>query len=159
MVIVGAVLVALLVRTFLFQVFSIPSESMVPTLQPGDRVVVNRLDDDPSRGDVVVFRRPETWAGQHDDIIKRVIATEGETVEASDGGVLVGGVPLEENYLAEGITTGDFGPVTVPDGELWVMGDNRPFSSDSRVNGPVPLDRVVGQAFLVIWPPGRIGSV
>lgn len=68
-------------------------------------------------------------------------------------------MPLEENYLAEGITTGDFGPVTVPDGELWVMGDNRPFSSDSRVNGPVPLDRVVGQAFLVIWPPGRIGSV
>ncbi len=158
-VIVGALLIALLVRSFLFQVFSIPSESMVPTLQPGDRVLVNRLDDDPSRGEVVVFRRPDTWAGQHNDIIKRVIATGGETVEGRDGDVFVDGVPLDESYLAEGIVTADFGPATVPEGEIWVMGDNRPSSSDSRTNGSVPLDRVVGRAVLMIWPPGRIGGV
>ena len=158
-VIVAAVAIALLVRSFLFQVFSIPSESMVPTLEPGDRVLVNRLDDEPSRGDIVVFRRPDTWVGQHEDIIKRVIALGGETVEAHDGIVSINGAPMDEPYLSADVRTGDFGPTVVPEGEVFVMGDNRNFSLDSRENGPVPEDRIVGRAILVIWPVARIGRI
>lgn len=160
-VIVGALVVALVVKTFLIQAFYIPSESMVPTLKVGDRVLVNKLSysrGDVDRGDIVVFARPGgPGADGIADLIKRVVALPGETVEGRDGAVYVDGRRLDETYLPDGTTTGPFPPFTLPDDEVWVMGDNRNASDDSRRFKGVPLDDVVGRAFVVIWPVGEIG--
>jgi signal peptidase I len=169
------VLVALLVswgvRTFLVRSFFIPSASMEQTLLIGDRILVNELVPgvmDLHRGDVVVFEDPGGWlaAGEGDDLVKRVIGLPGDTVSCcdSEGRLRVDGEPLDEPYL--NVPEGDPASltpfeVTVPDGALWVMGDNRERSADSRshVTGPyegfVPLDHVVGRATVVFWPLGR----
>ena len=179
--IITALVLALVIKAFLFQAFFIPSGSMEPTLYPGDRVLVNKIPyyfHDPRRGDVIVFENPDPAAdvdrglvggfvhwlaagigvssNPEEDFIKRVIGEPGDTVEARNGQVFVNGRQLDEPYLTE--KTADFGPEKVPRGELWVMGDNRDASKDSRFGlGTVPLDKVVGQAFVKIWPPTRIG--
>ena len=162
-VIAGAVLVALLIRNFVVQSYRIPSESMMPTLAVGDRVLVNRLSydvHDVNRGDVIVFGRPASSpaaAGEPADLIKRVVGLPGETIVATDGMVYVDDKLLDEPYLSEGVRTLNLGePVTVPDGELFVMGDNRVNSEDSRFIGTIPVDSVVGRAFAIIWPISRI---
>jgi signal peptidase I len=156
-----AILVAFIVKTFLIQAFFIPSASMEPELNIGDRVLVNKLSyklHDVHRADIVVFERP---ACDHDptikDLIKRVVALPGETVEGRNGGVYVNGKRLRETYLPPGVTTDTFGPVHVPASNLWVMGDNRSNSKDSRIlcNGTttfIPQDRLVGRAFVRVWP-------
>ena len=166
LVIVGAILVAFLVKTFLIQAFQIPSASMHPTLLEGDRVLVNKLSydlHDVNRGDVIVFARPKGMnaaPGDPDDLIKRVIGLPGDTVQTKDGDVYVNGRRLEEPYLAKGtVSEGLDDPVTVPDGHVWVMGDNRGDSQDSRVFGPIDEDTIVGRAFMVMWPPSRMGSL
>lgn len=163
-IIAAALLVAFVVKTFLIQAFYIPSASMDPTLRIKDRVLVNKMSyrlHDINRGDIVVFERPE--CDQSDpaikDLIKRVIATGGERVEAKDGTILVDGRKLNEPYLPDGVTTADFGPVEVPADHIWVMGDNRSNSKDSRFlcnSGPTPIaeDDVVGRAFVRVWPFG-----
>jgi len=164
--VVGAVLVALLVKTYLVQAFRIPSSSMEQTLQVGDRVMVNKLSyrlGEVSPGDVVVFSRPAGAAAGTDapeDLIKRVIGVGGDTIQTVDGKLVRNGTPVDEPYLVPGTTTtGMEQPVTVPDGQLWVMGDNRNNSSDSRVFGPIDESTVVGQAFIIMWPPGRFGTL
>ena len=174
--IVGALIVAVLVKSFLIQVFWIPSGSMEHTLDVGDRVIVNKLSyrfGDPGRGDVVVFE-PETFEEEsvatkisrnllesvglrtpESDLIKRVIGLPGDTVEISDNSVLINGVRLEENYLPDGLVMSDEGPWEVPEGHYFVMGDNRNSSNDSRRFGPIARDRIVGRAFSVVWPPSR----
>ncbi|HSL59541.1 MAG TPA: signal peptidase I [Acidimicrobiales bacterium] len=160
-VIGGALIVALVIRTFLFQAFYIPSESMLPTLQESDRVLVNKLSYDlhgVNRGDIVVFGRPPNEPpSEIPDLIKRVIATGGETVEGRDGRIWIDGRPLEEPYLSDGVTTATFDPVEVPEDHVFVMGDNRGNSRDSRVFGPVPEDIIVGRAFVRVWPVSRLG--
>jgi signal peptidase I len=160
-VIVGALVVALVVKTFLIQAFYIPSESMVPTLKVGDRVLVNKLSysrGDVDRGDIVVFARPGgPGADGIADLIKRVVALPGETVEGREGSVYVDGRRLDEGYLPDGVVTTPFPPFTVPPDHVWVMGDNRGASDDSRRFKAVPLDDVVGRAFVVIWPLSEIG--
>lgn len=160
-VIVGALVVALVVKTFLIQAFYIPSESMVPSLEIGDRVLVNKLSyrtGDVDRGDIVVFARPGGPGSDGiKDLIKRVVALEGETVEGRDGRVWVDGEALAETYLEPDVTTTPFEPYTVPDDHVWVMGDNRGASDDSRRFKAVPLDDVVGRAFVVIWPLSAFG--
>ncbi|MDE0803096.1 MAG: signal peptidase I [Acidimicrobiales bacterium] len=162
-VIVGALVVALLVKVFLIQAFYIPSESMLPTLMVRDRVLVNKLDADVSsidRGDVIVFDRPGgPGADGISELIKRVIALPGETVEGADGRVKIDGEFIEEDYLPEGATTSTFGPETVPIGHVWVMGDNRNFSDDSRRFKFIPEEDIVGTAFVIIWPPGDISML
>jgi len=156
-----SLLAALVLRTFVVQTFYIPSESMHDTLLEGDRVLVNKLAydfHDLRRGDVVVFRRPPNIDIADDDLIKRVIGLPGERVEGHDRHVYINNRQLEEPYLqrACGGTT-DFPPVTVPAGQVFVMGDNRCDSTDSRVFGPIDTGLVVGRAFVIIWPAGRIG--
>ncbi len=158
----SAVVVALLLRAFLFQAFYIPSESMEETLLVDDRVLVNKLSyrlHDINRGDVVVFRRPEAGAGEFRDLIKRVIGLPGETIEARDNTIYINGQVLIEPYLTAGEVIADFDPVVIPEGELFVMGDNRDNSGDSRVFGTIDTERVIGRAFFLFWPLDRIGSL
>ncbi len=161
-VLVGAVVVALVLRVFLFQAFWIPSESMEHTLQAEDRVLVNKLSyrlHAVNRGDVVVFRRPDEQAGEIRDLIKRVVAVEGDVVEAHDNQLFINGEAAPETYLAADEVTGDFGPVEVPPSEVFVMGDNRDESYDSRFFGTVHEDRIVGRAFVLFWPMNRTGTL
>lgn len=162
MVLVGAVLVALVFRAFLFQAFWIPSESMQGTLEVDDRVMVNRLSyrlHDVNRGDVIVFHKPEGLNSTVDDLIKRVMALEGETIEGRDGAVYVNGQRVAEPYLDPDDLIFDFGPTTVPPGHVFVMGDNRDDSTDSRVFGPIAVDTIVGRAFIIFWPVGRLEAL
>jgi signal peptidase I len=155
-----ALVAAFLIRTFAIQTFYIPSGSMHETLLEGDRVLVNKVGyhlHEVHRGDVVVFRRPPDFQVDDDDLIKRVVALPGETVQGKGRKVLVNGKALNEPYVEPACKgTDDFRPVTVPAGKLWVMGDNRCDSSDSRVFGPIDRTLVVGRAFVLAWPPGRV---
>ena len=165
-IIAAALLVAFVVKTFLIQAFYIPSASMEPELNIRDRILVNKLSyriHDIHRGDIVVFARPDCAVRDPEikDLVKRVVGLPGDTVEGRDGGVFVNGKRLVEDYLPEGQTTADFGPVEVPSGRLWMMGDNRENSSDSRVlcGGPTFIreDAVVGRAFIRVFPVTRLG--
>ncbi|MEV8632812.1 signal peptidase I [Streptosporangium sp. NPDC051023] len=154
------VAVALLLNLFVFGSFSIPSESMENTLLVGDRVFVNKLHGGTERGDVVVFKG---WQG--DDTIKRVIAVGGDTVKCCDakGRITVNGVPLEEkDYLyPDDFPSGDKFEKVVPKGRLWVMGDHRSASADSRTHeeqageGTISEKAVIGRAFAIYWPFSR----
>nr|MDE0502177.1 signal peptidase I [bacterium] len=177
----GAVILAVLIKSLLIQPFEIPSQSMHPTLQVGDRVMVSKVSflfGEPARGDVVVFSppgRPDpdrnvlevVWHevreafGWYDiseaDLIKRVIATGGDRVEIRRSEVWVNGELLEEPYL--GSSTQQDLTVEVPEDHIFLMGDHRAKSSDSRVFGTVHEDMVVGKAVFRIWPLGRMGGI
>jgi signal peptidase I len=192
-IVITALVISVLIKTFLVQAFFIPSGSMENTLLVNDRVLVNKLVDKPDevhRGDVVVFRDPGGWlegsqpsrggliglirsglvfvglapAAGEEDLIKRVIGVGGDKVACCDakGRVTVNGVPLDEPYLYPGdVPSQDHFSVTVPQGELWVMGDHRSVSEDSRAHkeqpgkGFVPVKDVIGRAFTVVWPLDR----
>ncbi|HEY6741848.1 MAG TPA: signal peptidase I [Lapillicoccus sp.] len=192
----GVVLVILL-RAFVVQSFSVPSESMQPTIEPGDRLLVNRFvrGDDVQRGDIVVFDGTEVFPGGSSgdggsasgplaalgrtlggllaldtgtDYVKRVIGLPGDRVACCDasGRVAVNGVSVDEPYLLPGDRPSDLTfDVRVPEGHLWVMGDHRSASGDSRSylgrpgGGMVPVDEVIGQVTVRYWPPGRLGSL
>jgi signal peptidase I len=159
--VVFSLLAALGLRTFVVQTFYIPSESMHDTLLEGDRVLVNKLAydfHDFNRGDVIVFARPPNVNVPDEDLIKRVVGLPGERVEAHDRHVFINGRELDEPYVQKACNgTADFAAVVVPAGHLFVMGDNRCDSYDSRFIGPVDQHLVVGRAFVLIWPFGRIG--
>jgi len=158
LVVVIALVVALGVRTFLLAHRVVEGSSMYSTLETGDRVFVNKVSyrlHDPNRGDVVVLH--EIRGTTERDLIKRVIAVGGEEVEMRSCEVRIGGQLLIEPYLDPTVVTpgncgGDFGPILVPEGTVFVMGDNRAGSQDSRTLGPVLLDDIVGRAFVVFWP-------
>ena len=158
-VVVGiALLVAVLVRTFLLAHFVVDGTSMFSTLDTGDRVFVNKLSyrlHDPNRGDVVVLH--QIGGSSERDLIKRVIALPGEEIEIRSCEVTIDGRRLVEPYLDPTIVTpgncgGDYGPTVVPDDSVFVMGDNRAGSSDSRALGPIHESDLVGRAFVVFWP-------
>jgi len=197
LLLVVAFCLAVLIRTFLFQAFFIPSGSMENTLLIGDRVLVNKVVYDtrqPQRGDIVVFKGTDRWVpeapatpvntsfagrlgrtlgdlvgvGQpgEKDFIKRVIGLPGDQVECCDAGghVMVNGQPLDEPYVSDNspldgtkATPGhcgsrSFDKIRVAPGDLWVMGDHRAVSLDSRCSGQVPIANVIGKAFVVVWP-------
>lgn len=166
-VVLVAVAVALVVRTFVFETYYIPSGSMEPTLEPGDRIVVDKLSfhmHPVERGDIVVFRRPPAWPKQYPDLVKRVIGLPGETIAAHGGNVYVDGRLLPEPWLPRGVTTGvcgsgtgSFGPVHIPAGDYFMMGDHRADSADSRCYGPVPGRDIVGEVIFRYWPLSHIG--
>jgi signal peptidase I len=172
LLIAAALLIAFLIKTFLFQAFYIPSESMKPTLNVGDRVLVNKLSydfHDVNRGDIVVFEAPpRARSADIEDLVKRVIGLPGDKVEFKDGDVYVNDHHLKEPYLdpntretrpqAEKVPPGCDAPpgglpgCVVPGGHLFVMGDNRVASKDGRVFGPIKESTIVGRVFLRIWP-------
>ena len=176
----AALALSLVVRANLAQAFYIPSGSMEPQLEVGDRVLVSRTAyrlHDVHRGDIVVFPSPSATTvddrnlvervgtdlleavairkPDDDELIKRIVGLPGDSVSARDGSVVVNGRRLDEPYLAEGVETLPFGPVDVPEGHVFVMGDNRGNSSDSRVIGTIEIDTIVGRAVARIWPPDR----
>jgi signal peptidase I len=160
-IIVIALVVALLVRAFVFQTFYIPSTSMYPTLQPGDRIVVYKLDRTPTPGEIVVFRRPpaEHCGGPVvPDLVKRVIGLPGQTIQGKDGEVYIDGRRLAEPWLpkVKSTYTSAFPPLKIPRGDYFMMGDNRVDSCDSRTWGPLPGSYIVGKVVLRIWPLSRI---
>jgi signal peptidase I len=160
--VVLALIIALLIKAFLFQAFYIPSESMVPTLQVHDRVLVNKLSyklHPVHRGDIVVFKAPPDSDPGIDDLVKRVVGLPGDTVSGKGGHVYINGEQLKEPYLPAGVTTSGFAPVKVPDNSYWVMGDNRDNSKDSRVFGVITKGKIVGRVFLRIWPLSRFGRM
>jgi signal peptidase I len=150
-------------RALVLGSYRVPTSSMAPAIQPGDRLVGERITlhgHMPSQGSVVTFRDPRN---ARSTLVKRVIATEGHIVDIRDGRVLVDGTPLDEPYVQGRRTnaptaspTGPDGPVrypyVVPKGHLWVMGDNRGSSRDSRVFGPIPLQAVSSRVVAVVWP-------
>ncbi len=155
---------------------------MEPTIEINDRVMVNKLAykwGEPQRGDIVVFRDPRedeieesipeavirsvleavgVRTRGRDDLIKRVIGLPGDTIEIRANHIVVNGTPLDEPYLDDDLEMPDEGPFPVAEGEVFVMGDNRNASFDSRRFGPVPLDDLVGQAFVTIWPLAHFGA-
>lgn len=172
---VGALVVAFLIRAFLLQAFYIPSESMEPTLYKNDRILVNKLSyklHAVHRGDLVVFEKPpgETNAGVN-DLIKRVIALPNETIEQRGNQIYVDDKLLSEPYLRDGQAEGvaiswvdgcanppsERTKCTIPAGHVWVMGDNRDHSHDSRFFGPITESSIVGRAFVKVWPLNKIG--
>jgi signal peptidase I len=159
-IVAAALITALLIKTFLLQAFYIPSASMAPTLEVHDRVLVNKLSyhfHEVHRGDIVVFKRPP---GERDanikDLIKRVIALPGETVEGRDGHVLIDGRVLHEPYVPPNRPTDNFGPLKIAKNHYWVMGDNRTNSKDSRIFGSISRSLIVGRAFIRVWPLSAI---
>jgi signal peptidase I len=185
-----ALVLAILIKTFLFQAFFIPSASMEKTLNVGDRVLVTKIPyyfGDPKRGDIIVFSEPDPqkqqergliggalhWLAQgigvakpdNPDYIKRVIGVPGDTVSAKGGKVYVNGIPITEPYLTQKTSFPTDVKVHVPEGMYFVLGDNRSNSQDSRYGlgvspnggqyGFIPRDKIVGRAFVIVWPPGR----
>ena len=175
-VILGALLVAFLIKTFLMQAYYNPSSSMTPTLQVGDRVLVNKLSyevGDIGRGDLVVFGRPATESTVKTDLIKRVIGLEGELIEIIEGRIYITQSEsssrqlLVEPYLASTTYTRGFdntdlcekateNSCLIPDNHVFVLGDNRDGSRDSRFFGPIDENTVVGRAFIRLWPIGSL---
>lgn len=202
LLILAAFVIAVVIKTFLVQAFFIPSESMLPTLHPGDRVLVEKISyrlHDPRRGDVVVFEKSVfgvaedvPWyqdannfvrellglpVGDAEDYIKRIVAIGGDTIRyaGSPRLLLVNGVEVPQPFIRGGrdrfsssLTTQDCqrlsmrpseGGCLVPAGRVFVMGDNRGDSEDSRILGPIDEDRIVGRALVIIWPPGDVGGL
>ncbi|PSP33535.1 MAG: signal peptidase I [Cyanobacteria bacterium QS_8_48_54] len=164
-VVVIALLLAFLLRTFVAEPRYIPSHSMLPGLEVGDRVVVEKISyrfHPPETGDIIVFNPPPQLRRQgynpNQAFIKRVVGEPGQILSVRNGIVYIDGTPLVENYVAEPPTY-QLNPVQVPKNKLFVMGDNRNNSNDSHVWGYLPRKNVVGRAFFRFWPLNRIGSV
>jgi signal peptidase I len=155
---VGIALIALIVvvKFFVAEPFRIPSQSMEPTLKPGDQALVDKLaGKPPHRGDLVAFHAPRTG----EILLKRVVAVGGDTVGLEDGVLVVDGRQIHEPYAdPKAIDSVYFGPVKVRPGTVFVMGDNRANSEDSRDFGAVPTNRIIGRAVARVWPPGRWGA-
>lgn len=162
-ILIGALVLAILIKTFVAQTFYIPSPSMEKTLLINDRVLVNKLAfrvGDVHRGDIVVFKRPPKETDTSiTDLIKRVIGLPGDTIESRNGVVYVNGKALSEPYLAPGMPTNDLPPTVVPSHHYFVMGDNRTNSFDSRRFDAIDKSYLVGKAELRIWPLNRLSTL
>jgi len=162
-----SIVLAFGIRTAIAEPRYIPSESMLPTLEVNDRLIVEKMSyhfTDPQRGDIIVFsptdKLREDNPSLKDALIKRVIGLPGETVQVSDGTVYINGEPLEENYIPQEYAPAyEWGPEVVPEGSYLVLGDNRNNSYDSHFWGYVPNKNIIGRAVLRFWPLPRAGTI
>jgi signal peptidase I len=156
--VIPAVIIALFINLFLAQATQVLGQSMEPTLYSSQRVVVEKVTyrffHGPRRGDIVVINLPH----QQDMLIKRVIGLPGETIEVRNGQVYINGAYLEEDWPVN-LGGSSYGPYTIPPLHVFVMGDNRGASNDSRSFGPVPIEDIVGHAWFSYWPPEHIGPM
>jgi signal peptidase I len=159
-----AVLIALLITTF-FKPTLVKGYSMYPTIQPNNYLIINKIpymQGMPAYGDIIVFKASIAYeGGVEKDLIKRVIGLPGDVIEVRDSIVYRNNEALEEPYIYGGLTPGDMAPVTVSDDNIFVMGDNRPVSLDSRDAsiGEIPMDKVLGKAALRLFPFNEIGTL
>jgi signal peptidase I len=156
--ILPAVLIAILINFFLAQATQVHGQSMEPTLHSDQRLVVEKVSyrfHGPRRGDIIVLKSPQR---NSELLIKRVIGLPGETVEIKQGWVYINGQDLDEQYL-ERSTGGNWGPIIVPPLHVFVLGDNRSFSNDSRAFGMVPIKNIIGRAWVSYWPLDEVGTV
>ena len=166
-IVVVAVALSVVIRIFLVETYEVPTGSMIPTIEIGDRILSEKITyyfNEPQKGDIITFVSP---TDNETILVKRVIATGGDVVDIVDGVLYVNGEEQEESYVYgkptyemdtnSGVTISY--PYTVPEGYLWVMGDNRTNSSDSRVFGPVSVDSVTGRVFFRYWPLDRFGPM
>lgn len=154
--IIIAVALAVIIRVFILAPFFIPSGSMIPTLMEGDRIIASKITyrfTAPKRGDIIVFKYP---VDNKTDYVKRLIGLGGETVELKNNRLYINGQMMPENYLPQGVRLDNFGPEKVPEGEYFMMGDNRTNSSDSRSWGTLPRKNIIGKALFTYWPLNRI---
>lgn len=145
-----SLVLAFVIRGFVFEPFHVSGPSMQQTLSSGDQVMVNKIIykfRDPQPGEVIVFHNKDNR-----ELIKRIIGLPGETVEAKDNRLFVNGKEIKEPYLTSSTKTIDFAPVKVPNGKVFVLGDNRSNSTDSRSLGPISISEIIGKASLVYWP-------
>ncbi|MEI8126385.1 MAG: signal peptidase I [Actinomycetota bacterium] len=163
-ILISALIIAVLVRSYVIQTFYIPSGSMEPTLQIGDRIIVSKLSltlGSVNRGDIIVFHSPPTEACAGDtpsDLVKRVVGLPGETISSTGETIYINGKKLSEPWTH----TSPLGPAIsstlIPTGSYFMMGDNNSNSCDSRYWGTLPRHYMVGKVLLRIWPPSRIGQ-
>ena len=159
-IILAAFVMSLLLRNFLVDSRIVPTGSMIPTIQEQDRVLVDRLFykwDTLERGDIIVFAAPEE-AGENKDLVKRLIGLPGEEVEIRNGRVWIDGKSLNEPYLAEPINY-KYGPITVEEGNYFVLGDNRNWSKDSHYWGLLDQKNVIGRVWIRYWPFNNFGPL
>jgi signal peptidase I len=156
---------AIFIRFFIAEPRYIPSDSMMPTLLMGDRLVIEKVSyrlHPPERGNIVVFSAPqplqELGFGQDEALIKRIVGRPGQTIAVEHGLVYVDGQPLQESYIAEPPNY-EMEPVQIPEGTFFVLGDNRNNSNDSHVWGPLLQQNIIGQAVFRFWPPDRFGAI
>ena len=168
--VVTALVLALVIRVFVAETYAVPTGSMLETIQLGDRLVGEKVTlhwDDPNPGDIVTFDDPEDTGST---LIKRVIATEGQVVDLQEGYVYVDGQLLDEPYTlgkpsyeldahADNLSENVSFPLEVPAGHVWVMGDNRTNSLDSRYFGPIPVDSITSRGLFIYWPPADFGRL
>lgn len=153
-----AIVIAVLINLFLAQATRVYGSSMEPNLYTDQRLVVEKISyhlHSPQRGDVVVIRMPRQGP---ELLIKRIIGLPGETIEVREGQVYIDGQAIQEDYLTQP-TNGTYGPLTIPAGQVFVMGDNRGASNDSRSFGPVEFERLVGRAWVSYWPIEQLGLI
>jgi signal peptidase I len=159
-----AIVVSFGARAYAFQAFKVPSGSMEPTLEPGDHIVVDKLSVDfgtVHRGDIIVFRAPAAVASDCadpvPDLVKRVIGLPGDRLASRGNTILVDGRALDERWTHQEPLGTPIVPTVVPPHDYFVMGDNHPYSCDSRTWGFVPAGSVIGKVFVRVWPPSRLG--
>jgi signal peptidase I len=158
-IVAAAFAIAMLVQAFILKPFTVHQVSMKPTLLEGDRILLSRLTyhfRDPKAGDVVVFHSP---LHEGEDLVKRIVAVGGDRVSVSDGDLYVNGLAIDEPYLLDRDFAGELPEQVVPEGYVFVMGDNRNESGDSRLFGPVDADLIIGEALCIYWPVGRWGGL
>lgn len=161
-VVVPAIILFLVIKTFFLESRFVPSPSMVPTIQVHDRFLLNKTAywfKTPERYQIVIFK-PPARAGAKDDFVKRIIGLPGETIKVYKGVVYINEKPLDEPYITpDRASVGEFSSFIIPDDHVFVMGDNRNNSQDSRYWGSLPIDNIKGEAWWRFWPVNRIGTV
>ena len=162
-VVVLAIVLSIGIRGYALQAFFVPSGSMIPTLEIGDRILVDKIFFSPShvgRGTIVVFHHPSTdnmCGSPGEDLVKRVIATAGQTIWSHGNSIYINGAKISEPYLPKGTQLGST-PIrrqTIPEGDVFLLGDNRSISCDSRYWGPIPTSSIVGKVVTIFWRSGH----